>query len=151
MDIMYKLCGSIKIKPIWWNDAPKILVKLDDEILYNDEILETTSIPFNKHILNGKHFLFVNFLNKGYNDTILEENKDKAVIVESVEFFGIIDPRFIWNKSYYKPEYPEDYHNKIDQLNGHNYLSWNGIWCLEFTSPIFTWIHDVTNLGWIYE
>jgi hypothetical protein len=31
------------------------------------------------------------------------------------------------------------------------YLSWNGIWILSFTVPVFTWIHKVENLGWIYD
>lgn len=31
------------------------------------------------------------------------------------------------------------------------YLGWNGLWVLEFELPIFTWIHKLENLGWIYD
>ena len=36
-------------------------------------------------------------------------------------------------------------------LRYHNYLSWNGTWSLDFTVPIFTWIHTIEDLGWVYR
>jgi hypothetical protein len=36
-------------------------------------------------------------------------------------------------------------------LKNHTYLSWNGKWTLTFDVPVFTWIHRVQNLGWIYD
>jgi hypothetical protein len=29
-------------------------------------------------------------------------------------------------------------------------MGWNGRWELNFRVPIFTWIHQLENLGWIY-
>jgi len=72
-----------------------------------------------------------------------------AVIVKSISFFGIEDPKFIWAGVYY-PDYPEHYPNKITPLPGHGYLGWNGIYELKFTVPVFTWIHQTQSLGWIY-
>lgn len=146
----YKLEGSIVIKPIWWEDLPKILVKLDSKELYNGIIEKTKIIKLDGELNEGLHSLSVEFLNKKDSDTNLKENKDKVVIIESVEFFGINNLQFIWNQSYYEPIYPDHFDNKIKRLNGHNYLSWNGKWTLEFDLPIFTWIHRVTDLGWIY-
>ncbi len=72
-----------------------------------------------------------------------------AVIIKQISFFGISDPKFIWAGVYY-PEYPEHYSNKTSSLQGQGYLGWNGIYRLEFSVPVFTWIHRTLNMGWIY-
>jgi hypothetical protein len=81
----------------------------------------------------------------------------EAVIVESVSFFGIQDPRFAWD-GVYKPVYPEPWATEQraqglvleSQLCPHTYLGWPGKWTLTFSVPVFTWIHETQNLGWIY-
>ena len=76
-----------------------------------------------------------------------------AVIIDSVSFFGIQDPKFAW-AGIYRPEYPEPWAseqtNLATELSSHTYLGWNGTWRLTFGVPVFTWIHQVQNLGWIY-
>ena len=76
-----------------------------------------------------------------------------AVIVDSVSFFGIQDPRFVW-AGIYRPDYPEPWAseqtNLASELTAHPYLGWNGCWSLTFGVPVFTWIHQTQNLGWIY-
>lgn len=73
-----------------------------------------------------------------------------AVIVKKISFYGIEDPRFIWAGTYY-PDYPEHYPDKISPKPGQGYMGWNGVYVLEFSVPVFTWIHQLQNLGWIYE
>jgi hypothetical protein len=102
--------------------------------------------------------LQVEFLNKLPNDTVPGSNLDKAVVIESVSFFGITDPKFAW-AGVYEPIYPEPWATEQQdqgvvlkqRLCPHTYLSWNGKWTLTFTVPVFTWIHRVQNLGWIYD
>lgn len=76
-----------------------------------------------------------------------------AVIVDSVSFYGIQDPRFAW-AGVYHPDYPEPWASEQTdlqpELTPHTYLGWNGSWRLTFGVPVFTWIHQVQNLGWIY-
>jgi len=67
-----------------------------------------------------------------------------AVIIKQISFFGITNPKFIWAGIYY-PDYPEHY-----ALPGQGYLGWNGIYRLEFSVPVFTWIHQTLDMGWIY-
>ena len=78
-----------------------------------------------------------------------DHDADTAVVVKNIGFFGISDPKFIWAGAYY-PEYPEHYPDKTSPLPGHGYLGWNGVYRLEFTVPVFTWMHQIQNLGWVY-
>ena len=97
----------------------------------------------------------------GEESTLTVEMFDKqdmeAVIVEQISFFGISDPKFVW-AGIYEPVYPEPWATQQtqqgvvlkQQLISHNYLSWNGQWRLTFSVPVFTWIHKIQDLGWIY-
>jgi hypothetical protein len=94
-------------------------------------------------------WLEVVFMNKPDTDPGM------AVIIDGVEFFGISDPRFVW-AGVYTPKYPEPWYSEQtqqppEQLPQHNYLGWNGCWRLDFSVPVFTWMHQTLNLGWIYQ
>ena len=78
-----------------------------------------------------------------------DDDATTAVIVKSISFFGIADPKFVWSGVYY-PDYPEHYADKKPVLPGQGYLGWNGTYRLEFSVPVFTWIHQTLGLGWIY-
>ena len=85
------------------------------------------------------------FTNKTDADTIADNNEilaDKAIIVESVTFEGYKFDDFLYKAVYYPTG---RWHSNS------NYLSWNGEWRLEFTTPIFTWLHKTQHLGWIYK
>jgi len=79
---------------------------------------------------------------------------DTAIVIDSIDFFGIQDPKFAWAGVYY-PEYPEPWASQQlvkppTEIMGQTYLGWNGIYRLKFGVPVFTWMHQVQNLGWIY-
>jgi hypothetical protein len=92
------------------------------------------------------------------NVELLDKQDQEAVIVQDVSFFGITDPKFAW-AGVYEPTYPEPWASEQKsqgitlkpQLSPHTYLSWPGKWTLTFTAPVFTWIHNIQNLGWIYR
>jgi hypothetical protein len=73
-----------------------------------------------------------------------------ALIIDQIKFNGISGTKFIYQGIYY-PSYPSHLRDKNSILPHQNYLSWNGIWYLDFTLPIYTWIHKVEDLGWIYD
>lgn len=80
---------------------------------------------------------------------------DTAIVIDSIEFFGIQDPKFAWAGIYY-PNYPEPWASQQlvrppTKILGQTYLGWNGIYYLEFDVPVFTWMHRIQNLGWIYQ
>ena len=101
---------------------------------------------------------WVKFFHQGQgNVKLLIEHYDKAeldpttaLIIEEIKFNGISNPKFLYQANYY-PTYPKHLIGSDAVLPHENYLSWNGGWTLDFTLPIYTWIHKTENLGWIYD
>ena len=73
-----------------------------------------------------------------------------ALIIDEVKLNGISNPKFVYQGIYY-PNYPRHLLGSNKVLCHQNYLSWNGVWHLDFTVPIYTWIHKTLDLGWIYD
>lgn len=105
---------------------------------------------------------FVFELSASNNLSLIVEhyNKDAAdavtaVEIVSVSFFGIQDPKFAWAGTY-TPVYPEPWASEQlttlpCTITPQTYLGWNGTWRLDFSVPVFSWIHQVQNLGWLYQ
>jgi hypothetical protein len=104
---------------------------------------KTTDFDFEFVLRSGPCCLKVEHFKKDDNDRLT------AVIVKEIGFFGISDPKFIWAGLYY-PDYPLHYPDKSSPLHGQCYLGWNGVYQLEFSVPVFTWMHNTLDLGWIY-
>jgi hypothetical protein len=155
MAIKYPIKIAVTLRPIWHQDPPRIRIGIGNNLTKID-LRETATINFDFES-DSQCELSVEFLNKQDTDTVPEQGLDKAVIVESVSFFGISDPKFVW-AGVYTPNYPEPWATQQrsqgvalkQHLTQHNYLSWNGKWRLTFTVPVFTWIHKTQDLGWIY-
>ena len=155
MAINYPVQVEVCLQPRWHKDPPEINIGIDDTIkqvtLSEAQIFRYDFASF------GRSTIMIELLNKKDTDTVPEQDLDKAVVIESISFFGITDPRFVW-LGVYEPEYPEPWATEQAQqgvvlkqhLTNQNYLGWNGKWTLTFTAPVFTWIHNVQNLGWIY-
>jgi len=156
--MMYELQGSIVLDPILWKDPPLVAVALDQQLIYKDYITASFSLPLDFKLSEGTHSISVELCNKKEDDTDLARGLDKAVNIRHIEFFGISDPRFVW-AGHYHPIYHPSWIDQQKQngivpepvLTQHTYLGWNGIWYLDFSVPIFTWMHKIQSLGWIYD
>lgn len=147
----YLVQGSVTLEPRIARDLPHVIVRWPDHVTELD-LDQTTRVPFSFHAAH-QAWLEIEFVNKDYQQTSLDQ--DMAVIVAGVEFFGITDPRFVW-QGVYTPCYPQPWLGQQTppppaQLRPHDYLSWNGCWRLDFDLPVFTWMHQVLALGWIYR
>lgn len=144
---------DIHLRSIWHDNPPLINIGINDNI---QQILLRDNQTFHyEFTANNRSTLSVELLNKTDADTIPDKGLDKAVIIESVSFFDIADNRFVWAGEYC-PDYPEPWYSQQtikpeSLLKSHTYLSWNGKWTLTFDVPVFSWIHRVQNLGWIYD
>ena len=155
MNTEHRCWGNIILEPVFHDDFPEIEVFLDSMLLFRGGLDCDKTLRFDEKLEHGTHDLVVKFSNKRDQDTIVERGLDKAVIIKSVSLAGLESSRFVW-QGIYTPDYPEPWYSQQDpappaELLGHTYLGWNGVWRLRFGSPIFTWIHQVENLGWIYD
>lgn len=137
---------AVTLTPKFDSQPPQVSVSVPGQVI--QQTLERNQrIELEFDALVG--WLEITFMNKPDNDATM------AVIIDSVDFFGISDPRFAWN-GIYTPHYPEPwYSQQIEQpparLPQQTYMGWNGVWRLEFDVPVFTWMHGVMNLGWLYQ
>lgn len=137
---------AITITPVIKKIAPEVFVSVPGETA-RWELWETKKFEFEFDHSVG--FLQVDLTNKPNDDPVM------AVIIDKVEFFGISDPKFIW-AGVYKPNYPEPWYSQQinkppELLPQQSYLGWNGTWRLDFSVPVFTWMHQTLNLGWLYQ
>lgn len=152
MDTKFLLDGHIVVIPTYENKAPHVTVKLNDQKIWTGDLLIETAFIFSEVLTVGTHKLSVTLDNKTNSDSNLH------ITVSRVTFEGITSPSFVY-QGVYRPEYPEPWAteqqtlgvNLENELVGVTELGWNGTWELEFTVPVFTWIHRVEHLGWIYD
>jgi len=140
------------LEPTYHNDYPDIEIGLDDTILFDDKLDRIRTFQIDYPMTQDEHQLWIVLKNK------TNANHEQGVKIQRLSIENITANRFIWAGKYY-PIYPEpwasqqknsgvilpEFHKNID------YLGWNGRWVLNFTVPVFTWIHQVENLGWIYS
>jgi hypothetical protein len=156
MAISYPVELDIHLRSVWHDNPPKINIGINDDI--NHIILLEDRIFHYEFISNTTSTITIELLNKIDSDSVPDKGLDKAVIIESISFFGISDPKFAW-AGVYEPKYPEPWaseqHNQGVVLKQHlspqTYLGFNGKWTLTFTVPVFTWMHTVQDMGWIYN
>jgi hypothetical protein len=143
---------------VWWRQPPEIKITLANYVLFSGALKQDRVFNFEQDLLPGEHMLSIEFYGKTDLDTDVINNRDTAVIVNSIVFNDIVSEKFVW-QGQYRPEYPAAwFQQQVEmgkqpdtELQYHTYLGWNGIWSLRFSTPIFTWIHQVENLGWIHQ
>lgn len=139
MAIEYPVKMCVTLEPV---GTPWAAVEVADQ-KRAQQLTKTTNFEF-EFLAQGLCCLKIKHFKKADHDP------STAVIVKQISFFGITDPKFVWAGDYY-PDYPEHYPEKTSPLPGHGYLGWNGTYRLEFSVPVFTWIHQTQALGWIYK
>ena len=131
---------------------PDIDLRINDVVLHSGLLTATTTLVGSYELPAGSYSLSITHRNKSTTDPTT------AVVIKSITFNDISRPKFVWS-GVYTPEYPElwcaqkqaEGHTLDKELTSVDHLGWNGTWRLAFTAPIFTWIHEVENLGQIYR
>jgi hypothetical protein len=146
---------KLHLKSKHGDKLPLILVKVDNRIIFNGGLNNSEIFEFHGDMDKGNHSISVELLNKEDSDSIGEN--DMVVIIDKISFFGISSNRMLCTSKYvprYSPSYLETLLSSGDEvkyeLDSCNYMGWNGIWSIDFDVPIFSWIHGVENLGWVY-
>jgi len=153
MDIKkYHTDIELCVMPIFRDKPPCVRIGLNDDVWFEGSLSELDIRHQHQNLSAGQHRLFVELFGKNDHDP------DQAIQLQSLTLNGIRDQKFIWTGTYL-PRYPEPWFSQQlslgqepdSKIKNTDYLGWNGIWTLEFTAPIFTWIHQVQGLGWIYN
>ena len=144
----YEFDMSIGLIP---HNNPSIKLNLNDTIIFEGQLNAKHVFNISKELSFGQHCLILEYLDKTNNDI------NQAIEIDYVAFEGIKADRFVWAGEY-TPIYPEPWASEqralgIELAEKHKnfkYFGWNGIWRLDFEMPIFSWIHQIENLGWVY-
>ena len=139
MTIEYPVKMSVTLEPV---QSPYVTITVD-KIVYKQQLFTTTSFDFD-FVAANQTSLILEHHSKS------DQDPDTAVIIRRIEFYGISDPRFIWAGIYY-PVYPSHYPDQKFSRSGQDYLGWNGTYVLQFQVPVFTWIHQIQDMGWLYQ
>lgn len=145
---------GITLSPVYWDELPEFSVAFND-IELEKGFLDCTK-QFNWTLpCTDNNVLTVNFLNKKDGDSV--NGKDKALVIDQIEIEGFKFYSFLMAGKY-TPVYPEGYYEYAKQhglstepVLTQTYLSFNGQWQLNITWPVFSWIHQTENLGWLYD
>lgn len=148
----YNFSLTLEIGSVYQKEPPECSIMLDDQTIFCGHILKSTTIDHQTMLTQSVHCLKIVYNNKS------EHDRTQAIQIRSIDFNGVQDKKFIW-LGQYQPTYPEPWATEQQQqsvalppiLTNTDYLGWAGTWTLEFTAPIFTWIHQVKNLGTIYD
>jgi hypothetical protein len=144
----YSTRFSIHLKP-HGTVAPQVQCGInepDSDLLV---LKDDTQVTYDIELPVGHHRFVLCFANK------TNATPDMAVEIVSVTVEDITVDRFKWAGVYY-PDYPEPWASEqtaplLSALPSSTYLGWNGQWELEFSVPVFRWIHTTEHLGWIYD
>ncbi len=149
----YQVNLSLLLKPVWFNAPPTIRISLNG-LTENIILDKETWFDYRYMSASTTNRLQIEFYGKTDADTDMVNNKDTAVIIDQIKLNGMSSPKFAW-VGVYTPTYPLHYINDnptaASILSPFTYMGWNGVWVLEFTVPVFTWIHKIEGLGWIYD
>ena len=134
---MHRFNIEIDVEPVEGLTFPKITYGITGINLIERTIDVPTTITYTHLLPAGDYTFELNMINKHRNDPTM------AVDIKLIRVMEIENYQFIYN-SVYSPEGRE-------VLHAHNYICWPGKWQMNFSSPIYTWIHKQLDLGWIYE
>lgn len=150
----FKVQLKVLLSPIWHQEPPHVIVACSDKV-FTEFLEQPKYFIFEFDSVSYYETLTIVFDNKTNQDTNISLGLDKAIFIKEIEFFGINDPRFVHAGIYY-PKYPEPWASQQpsqppETISPCQYLGFNGKWTLTFSIPVFTWIHKIQDLGWIYD
>jgi hypothetical protein len=144
---------SISLRPYKLQRWPYIKIGVDNMIIFQGILTSLQEIHFNDKLSPGEHALWLEYTGKTNADV---GQTEQAVEITGISMQGISTDRMIW-AGVFEPVYPEPWytqqirsgHQLPKSMTGLSYLGFNGVYTLTFTSPVFRWIHELENLGWI--
>jgi hypothetical protein len=123
---------------------PEILIKLNNDILYHDTIIEFNELLFDISPTDVSQHLTIEFLNKYEDDTLLENGevvKDKFLQIKSLKLDDVELLPYKYFKYY--PRYTKGFletGNPAEKILRTNFLSFNGVVIIDFEIPVLSFL-----------
>ena len=139
-------------KSTYWNKPPAIIIKLDNEELFNGTVdQETSLIEFTKALRFGRHRIDIIRHSKDNSQTkILPDGtiQDQLITLEKLTIDGIDIRDIVYHYSYARPVYPEPWaslqkkqgNNLPEYIRGQTCWGHNLTWTLKFKSPFYLYV-----------
>lgn len=137
----------------FWDLAPCVQIQIDDHVAWSGSITTKKSTVEFWHELefNVPHSIVLQRSNKTPDQCrLLEDGSclDQYVILNGVIIDDINIQNLIWHRSWYEPDYPKQWQQEQEasgvvletQVVGETWLSHNGTWHFEFTSPFYQFV-----------
>lgn len=142
MDNLEPIDILITLSSSFWKDPPRAKIYLNDDLVFDDKITKTIDVKWAGNLIEGKHKLTVELLDKDKYQTVIENDKivkDQLLNIDSISF-DEIDIGYL--KHSLSKYYPDQSQHKSAPLlvNDCVNLGWNGRWEIEFTTPIYIWL-----------
>jgi hypothetical protein len=139
----YPVKIKVRLRPI---GEPWVKIGIDNHYQFK-QLITLTDFDYEIDAVDSVTLTVEHFNKHEYDPTT-------AVEIVGISFFGIEDPKFAW-AGVYQPNYPLTWLSEQEdippaEIAGQTYLGWNGVYSLKFDVPVFTWIHQIQNLGRIY-
>jgi hypothetical protein len=130
---LYPIRVAVLLEPV---GTPMVEVVCNTEVKTMRLFSTPTWVEFAFEQLSGPIQLTVEHRDRNPSDGVT------AVVVNSVKINDIESDKIVYHGIYYPTGMPS---------RRTNYVDFNGIWVLDFDAPVYTWLHKVLGLGWIYE
>ena len=110
--------------------APRVLIAINDDIKFDQDISESRIINFN-YTIQPKNTLIINRQNK-------PDNEKQDLLINKISIDGIDLRNLIWHNSVFT-------HVDGREVIGETWLGLNGTWRLDFNGPFWKYMMDWVN------
>lgn len=144
---------EFEFESVFWDKPPAVKINLDNAECFQGLITAPvfTLYFFQDLELDSPHRLQIIRYNKDDSQcqVVNGEPKDQMLILRRVLIDGIDLQNVVLSRSWYEPTYSESYSEDREletHVPGETWWGHNGIWNLEFRSPVWQWlIEDIWN------
>jgi hypothetical protein len=137
----------------FWDLPPIIDIRIN-QLLIQTHVVNQKKYNicfFHSLDLGEKYELSIYRYNKDDSQCVIDSNgltKDQYLIIDKIKIDNVDIQNLIDDRSWYKPEYPVEWakqqiergHKLEDTVPGELWLSHNGTWYFNFTSPFYQYI-----------
>lgn len=133
----------VSLSSSFWQDPPKTKVFIDDNLIYEGQIVNPIDVQWTGSLEEGQHKIIVELYDKNKYQTLIENGtivKDQLINIDKITLdeidIGFLKhslSKYYPDKSSHSSDIPECVTECVN-------LGWNGKWELAFNSPVYIWL-----------